>query len=58
MDSCENCGTKQLPENNTACGYGDNCMACEDCVCPDCYSCKFKHCSCDSEEDNSEEESE
>lgn len=58
---CDQCGTKDLPGGSTACSVGDGCIACEDCVCPNCHQCKKIHCSCkgsDDEEDGSSSEDE
>ncbi len=43
INHCQNCNSNKLPENSTACATGD-CLACENCVCPDCHRCKLKHC--------------
>jgi hypothetical protein len=45
VNKCDNCGTKSLPGGQTACSFGIECIACEDCVCSDCHCCKHKHCN-------------
>jgi len=53
---CDRCGSKHLPEGRTACSTGE-CLSCNDCICPNCYRCYYKHCLCESDE-SSESESE
>ncbi len=44
MDKCKH--YDNLPEGKTVCSFGRGCLACQDCVCPDCHLCKDEHCSC------------
>lgn len=53
MNRCERCNTTKLPEGNTACGFGHDCISCVDCTCADCHNCLCKHCFCTNNSNNS-----
>jgi hypothetical protein len=51
-NTCDNCGTEDLPDGKSACCYGSDCLVCEDCMCKLCNSIESceKHCRCEEEE--------
>ena len=52
-NTCERCGTNDLPEGLSVCSTGNDCIACNDCVCSDCSRCLYKHCKCDNSNSSS-----
>ena len=54
--TCQRCKGKF--GEGSCCSLGNQgCVACWDCVCPDCHHCKDIHCHCDSDEEESDNSS-